>query len=643
MAKLTLTPVTNLSSGSAVGAINTNYDRIEAAFDNVLSRDGSTPNQMNADIDMNSNDLLNVNTLYANNIIVDGSEIPSLDSIASAYEDVQASVAEAVSAAIEAENALSRVQPSFRNAFYKRIQKILPLSGGSYSSIISTFGHAFLVPQGFHVDQTAKRIYILYGADTPDTSTYVFVWSYNNWNAPNDFTYISSFRVDTTAGNFAESIVVRVESGIRYAYIRAGGNILKKYDITTLPADMGLVAPAATVLASNAYSQFAYRNGEWVVQQVSVTLGAQTRRGYFSKFNDTLSSQTGTLLLAPEDVGPWTSSAYENYFPKMQGIAIGEGYYAIQLGGKHTEGDTPVPYGYQGIKIVDCSGKVVVEAALDPERMIDVIEANGYPCTTIEGEGICIPEDGEIYTLSYYISSLSGGAPANLTQGIVIFKEFSKDEDAIDFTEAAAVFPGFDRAKFALGHFPRNPAGAINPITGAQFTTLEQICDYMVAMDVPRFEFYSTTFSILDTSAVAIPGGIYVTIQNANNATFPVTYQYATGSQIRGGVITGTAGSRTLSLSPLNRPGWASLADADATLTVGSSQTDRSFVTRTANRTITLSKTGATVGSYFVVRLNTGAFTVAFLNGAAGPTIVTGAANTTYDFVYDGTDWVLRR
>lgn len=540
--------------------------------------------------------------------------------------------------------------PSIRNAFNKRIQKIIPLSGGSYANIISTYGHAFLVPQGIWIDQTAKRIYVLYGADSPDTTTYVFVWSYSDWTKPNDIAYVSCFRVATTTGNFAESIVVRLESGVRYAYIRAGGNIIKKYDITTLPADMGLVSPAATVIASNAYSQFAYRNGEWIVQQVSVTLGAQTRRGYFSKFNNDFSSQTGTLLIAPEDVGPWDGSAYKDYFPKIQGIATGEGYYAIQLGGKHDKGNTPVPYGYQGIKIIDSSGKVTIEGALDPERMITVMEANGLPCTTIEGEGICIPEDGEIYSQFYYMSSLSGGAPGNLTAGIVVFKEFSKDADAISFSKAAAVFPGFDRAKFALGHFPRAASGVapINPITGAAFTTLEQICDYMVAMDVPRFEFYSTTFSILDTSGAAIPNGIYVTIKNANNATFPVTYHYAIGSGTippfqRTGWISGTAGSRVLSLEPLDRPGITALADAAATLTVGTSTQVQNFVARTANRTITLSKTGATAGSRFTVRVNAGAFTVPFLNGSGGSTIITGAANTTYDFVYDGTDWLLLR
>lgn len=52
--------------------LNTAFSNIKTAFDNTLSRDGSLPNHMAADLDMNSNDILNVKdinisgTIYAN-------------------------------------------------------------------------------------------------------------------------------------------------------------------------------------------------------------------------------------------------------------------------------------------------------------------------------------------------------------------------------------------------------------------------------------------------------------------------------------------------------------------------------------------------------------------------------------------------
>lgn len=56
--------VTSISSGYAsTTTLNDNFAALVAAFDNTLSRDGSTPNTMDADLDLNGNDILNVNTL----------------------------------------------------------------------------------------------------------------------------------------------------------------------------------------------------------------------------------------------------------------------------------------------------------------------------------------------------------------------------------------------------------------------------------------------------------------------------------------------------------------------------------------------------------------------------------------------------
>lgn len=61
MAKLTLTDLANLQNEqTAVAAVNNNNAAIEAALENTLSRDGSTPNGMGADFDMNSYRILNL-------------------------------------------------------------------------------------------------------------------------------------------------------------------------------------------------------------------------------------------------------------------------------------------------------------------------------------------------------------------------------------------------------------------------------------------------------------------------------------------------------------------------------------------------------------------------------------------------------
>lgn len=61
MAKLTLSDLANLTNeNTAVTAINANSALIETALENTLSRDGTTPNTMSADLDMNSKRILNL-------------------------------------------------------------------------------------------------------------------------------------------------------------------------------------------------------------------------------------------------------------------------------------------------------------------------------------------------------------------------------------------------------------------------------------------------------------------------------------------------------------------------------------------------------------------------------------------------------
>lgn len=55
---------TSITSGHAsITALNANITALKEGFDNTLSRDGSSPNTMSADIDLNGNDITNVNTI----------------------------------------------------------------------------------------------------------------------------------------------------------------------------------------------------------------------------------------------------------------------------------------------------------------------------------------------------------------------------------------------------------------------------------------------------------------------------------------------------------------------------------------------------------------------------------------------------
>lgn len=68
--------LTTVASGyQSTTMLNANLNAINNALDNTLSLDGSTPNNMTADIDLNSNDLLNVSTTHTTNLYLDGSRV----------------------------------------------------------------------------------------------------------------------------------------------------------------------------------------------------------------------------------------------------------------------------------------------------------------------------------------------------------------------------------------------------------------------------------------------------------------------------------------------------------------------------------------------------------------------------------------
>lgn len=71
MAKLP--SVSTITTGYAsVQALNDNFEALKNAFTNTVSRDGSTPNSMSADLDLNSNDVKNVKTIDADSFILNG-------------------------------------------------------------------------------------------------------------------------------------------------------------------------------------------------------------------------------------------------------------------------------------------------------------------------------------------------------------------------------------------------------------------------------------------------------------------------------------------------------------------------------------------------------------------------------------------
>tara|TARA_B100002049_G_scaffold146858_1_gene109171 strand:- start:17445 stop:18395 length:951 start_codon:yes stop_codon:yes gene_type:complete len=115
MGKLyTPTPISNIYS--SVNTINQNWDDIADALDLTLARDGSTPNQMEDLIDMNSNDIINAGAIYMDQLFVDGARIPSLQEIGETYADMLVALAAGEAAQLAAEQAQAGAETAETNA-----------------------------------------------------------------------------------------------------------------------------------------------------------------------------------------------------------------------------------------------------------------------------------------------------------------------------------------------------------------------------------------------------------------------------------------------------------------------------------------------------------------------------------------------
>lgn len=114
MAKLVLSDLVNLQNeSSAVNTINNNSALIEAAIEDTLSRSGTSPNEMNANLDMNSNRILNLPLPVAEQEPVRKGEFDEWTGLA---EDLEDAVAAAQLAQAAAEAAEANAETSESNA-----------------------------------------------------------------------------------------------------------------------------------------------------------------------------------------------------------------------------------------------------------------------------------------------------------------------------------------------------------------------------------------------------------------------------------------------------------------------------------------------------------------------------------------------
>ena len=158
--------ISNISSGYAsTTTLNNNFTALRDKFENTLSRDGSTPNAMAADLDMNSNDIQNVNALDVQSLTVGGTNFTNVINSESAAAASATAAANSASAASSSETAAQSAQTAAEAAYDSFDDRYLGAKSSAPS--VDNDGNALLTGA-------------LYWNSTGDQ---LYVWDGSAWNA----------------------------------------------------------------------------------------------------------------------------------------------------------------------------------------------------------------------------------------------------------------------------------------------------------------------------------------------------------------------------------------------------------------------------------------------------------------------------
>ena len=184
---------TSITTGHAsITALNANITALKEGFDNTLSRDGSSPNTMSADIDLNGNDITNVNT------ITNASGVDVVSAVTTLKDQAAASATAAASSQTAA--ASSQTAAAASQTAAAASQTSAATSATSAATSLDTFDDRFLGAKSSNPSTDNDGDALATGAlyfNTSDNN--MRVWNGSAWQAVGP-TSAEQTNINTVAG-----------------------------------------------------------------------------------------------------------------------------------------------------------------------------------------------------------------------------------------------------------------------------------------------------------------------------------------------------------------------------------------------------------------------------------------------------------
>ncbi len=386
----------------------------------------------------------------------------------------------------------------------------LPLRFQDYDTVIEKYGYSYLFPQCAVAFEDV--IYICYLSSGVDSRP--------PWVAKYKFTtseYLGCF----SAGDWiSEGIEVLRKNGILTLFIRGTENSIQEFNIENV-SNMEILTDCIHHDV-NMHSMFFHKEGKIYIQ-ARQSVGYTTSRDTFHIYDLNFKFQ-GIIYLDKYSTS-LTGGLYADNFHKLQAFTYWNDYIIAGFGGTYSQsGGTPTSRQMQGVKAFSSSGNLIAEALWNPETAMESFRKAGIRTTIMEQEGVFSYENR---LFSVMITHSHSNTEYGYNEGIAILE--LNNGDTLNLEEHKAPFvPNPRNTEYVMQC--SFDSRLLNPITGENMSTIEDIINYMRNSGQTNYDFYSSGLnpSITDFNGESVPSGYFVKLYGVNGYTYRMEWYGAT-------------------------------------------------------------------------------------------------------------------